>query len=75
MDAHQDDFSLEDYWTRIGLDGRISRTPTFELLSVIVERHLKAVTFENLQLVMKRGPIEMSPAALQRKLVREKRGG
>jgi len=72
-----DPFKLEAYLERIGLvlpPGSML-SPTLSLLTEILLLHLKAITFENLELVMQRVPIDISISAVQAKLVGQKRGG
>jgi arylamine N-acetyltransferase len=71
----QANFNLDLYLERIGVDHTHLETPCLDLLNNIIERHLQAIVFENLELVMHRGPIDMSVSAVQAKLVGAKRGG
>ncbi len=63
---------LAAYFARIGYGG--PRTPTLEVLHAITAHHAAAIPFENLDVLLGRG-IDIEPAAVERKLVREKRGG
>jgi N-hydroxyarylamine O-acetyltransferase len=63
---------LDSYFTRIGYRG--SRTPELTTLNAIVHAHVAAIPFENLDVLLGR-PIELDPGALERKLVRDRRGG
>jgi N-hydroxyarylamine O-acetyltransferase len=65
-------FDLRAYLERVGLDQEpgISR----ESLAVLHEAHLRAIPFENLDILLER-PIDLSLSALQEKLVQQKRGG
>jgi N-hydroxyarylamine O-acetyltransferase len=63
---------LDAYLERIGYSG--SRAPTLETLRAIHERHPQAIPFENLDPFLGR-PVQLDPASLERKLVREGRGG
>jgi N-hydroxyarylamine O-acetyltransferase len=63
---------LEAYFARIGYDGPLA--PTFETLKGLHYAHALSIPFENLDVLAKR-PILLDPASLQKKLVREKRGG
>jgi N-hydroxyarylamine O-acetyltransferase len=63
---------LDAYFARIGLAG--PRTPTLDTLNAIANAHVQAIPFENLDVLLGR-PIELDPAALERKLVHGKRGG
>jgi N-hydroxyarylamine O-acetyltransferase len=60
------------YFRRIDYTG--SRTPTLETLAGILLRHPQAIAFENLDPLLQR-PISLQPEALERKLLREGRGG
>jgi N-hydroxyarylamine O-acetyltransferase len=63
---------LDAYFSRTGY--RDSREPTLETLHGIVHAHVASIPFENLDVV--RGtPIELTPAALEAKLVGARRGG
>jgi len=63
---------LERYFARIAYDG--ARTPTRETLDAILQAHVQAIPFENLDVLLGRR-IDLDPDALQRKLVRDRRGG
>jgi len=63
---------LNAYFARIGYAGR--RTPTLETLNAIALHHATAIPFENLDVLLDRG-IDVEPAAVERKLVRDRRGG
>ena len=63
---------LEAYFHRIGYSG--TRGATFETLTAIHFRHPQAIAFETLDPLLRR-PIELTPAALMRKLVESGRGG
>ncbi|HKB56989.1 MAG TPA: arylamine N-acetyltransferase [Lacunisphaera sp.] len=63
---------LDAYFARLGYAG--SRAPTLETLHAITARHVAAIPFENLDVLLGR-PIRLEPAALQQKLLRQKRGG
>ena len=63
---------LDAYFARLGYAG--SRAPTLETLHAISARHVAAIPFENLDVLLGR-PIRLDPASLQQKLLREKRGG
>lgn len=63
---------LPAYFARIGYTG--PRTPTLEVLHAVTVHHAAAIPFENLDVLLGRG-INIGPAAVERKLVREKRGG
>jgi N-hydroxyarylamine O-acetyltransferase len=63
---------LDAYFTRIGYGG--ATRPTLETLNEIVHRHVQAIPFENLDILLGR-PIDLAPAALQQKLIFDRRGG
>jgi N-hydroxyarylamine O-acetyltransferase len=63
---------LDAYFERIGYRG-VTR-PTLETLNGIVHRHVEAIPFENLDILLGR-PIDLGPAALQQKLIFDRRGG
>ncbi len=63
---------LDRYFARIGHAG--SRAPTLETLNAIVHAHVQAIPFENLDVLLGL-PIDLAPAALERKLIHEQRGG
>ena len=63
---------LDAYFARLGLDG--PRPPTLATLSAIVLAHIRAIPFENLDVLLGRG-IDLDPAAVEHKLVHARRGG
>lgn len=63
---------LPGYFARIGFSG--PTTPTLETLSGIVAAHVQTIPFENLDVLHGR-PIALTPEAIQRKLVTDRRGG
>jgi N-hydroxyarylamine O-acetyltransferase len=63
---------LSAYFARIGYDGPVE--PTLVVLNDIVQAHVQSIPFENLDVLQGR-PIELDPAALERKLVHARRGG
>lgn len=63
---------LPGYFARIGFSG--PTTPTLETLSGIVAAHVQTIPFENLDVLHGR-PIALTPEAIQRKLVADRRGG
>jgi N-hydroxyarylamine O-acetyltransferase len=63
---------LDAYFARIGYSG--AAPPTLETLNGIVHRHVQAIPFENLDILLGR-PIDLAPAALQKKLISDRRGG
>lgn len=66
------ELDLDAYFQRIGYDG--DRAPTLSTLEAIHYRHAVSIPFENLNPLLKR-PVPIDPASLERKLVRESRGG
>jgi len=63
---------IEAYFARIGYAG--PRRPDLETLGAVHARHPAAIPFENLDPLLGR-PVSLDPAALQAKLVAERRGG
>jgi N-hydroxyarylamine O-acetyltransferase len=63
---------LESYFERIGYEG--ATRPTLETLNGIVHRHVQAIPFENLDILLGRA-IDLAPEALQQKLIFDRRGG
>lgn len=63
---------LDAYFMRIGYDG--SREPTLDTLRSIQELHPAAIPFEAIDVLLDRG-VDLSPAAVERKLVSGRRGG
>lgn len=63
---------LDAYFARIGHTG--PREATLETLREIQRRHVYAIPFENLDIVLGRG-ISLDPARVERKLVHDRRGG
>jgi N-hydroxyarylamine O-acetyltransferase len=63
---------LGAYFRRIGYDG--DRAPTAEVLRAVHLRHAHAIPFENLDPLLGR-PVRLDPPDLERKLVRDGRGG
>ena len=63
---------LDAYFARTGYTG--ARAPTLETLHAIAWHHATSIPFENLDVLLGRD-INLDPAAVERKLVREKRGG
>lgn len=68
----QDPFDLDAYLARIGYAG--DRAPTLDTLQAIHLRHATTIPFENLNPLL-RWPVRLDLEALQRKLVRDGRGG
>ncbi len=63
---------LDAYLARIGYTG--SRAPTHATLNALSAAHVQTIPFENIDVLLGR-PIELELAALERKLVHERRGG
>ena len=68
----QPTMDLDSYFRRIRYAG--SRSPTLETLHALCAAHVKAVPFENLDLLLGR-VIDLSDEAVDRKLIHEGRGG
>ncbi|QTF93484.1 arylamine N-acetyltransferase [Halomonas sp. BM-2019] len=60
------------YRARIGHEGELS--PTLETLRRLQARHVAAIPFENLDILLGRG-IDISPRAVETKLIGARRGG
>src|SRR5262245_43791188 len=63
---------LDAYCARIGHAG--PRAPSLDTLRAVHRAHLRAIPFENLDVVLKR-PIRLDLASLQRKMIADRRGG
>ena len=63
---------LDAYFRRIAYSG--PREPTIEALTALCAAHTANIPFENLDALLGRAPL-LSPAALQAKLVDQRRGG
>ncbi|MEP9357905.1 arylamine N-acetyltransferase [Sphingomonas sp. KR3-1] len=63
---------LEAYFARTGYDG--PRTPDGTTLAALVQAHLAAIPFENLDVQLGR-PVSLAPDAIFDKLVTRRRGG
>lgn len=63
---------LDAYFARIGYAGPTNAT--LATLHAIVAHHVTAIPFENLDVLLGR-PIQLDPARLQEKLIRDRRGG
>lgn len=66
------DHDLEAYFARIGYNGPPDATRA--TLQAIHAHHARAIPYENLDVLLGR-PIRLDPAALEQKLVRDRRGG
>jgi N-hydroxyarylamine O-acetyltransferase len=67
-----DSIDLQAYFRRIGWEGEL--VPDMSTLQAIVTAHVAAIPFENLNPLLGL-PVNLEPAALERKLVHEGRGG
>jgi N-hydroxyarylamine O-acetyltransferase len=63
---------LDRYFDRIGFGGET--TATFDTLAQLLDAHMRAIPFENLDVLLGR-PVRLVVPALQDKLVRSRRGG
>lgn len=63
---------VDAYFARIGYAGPTNAT--VDTLSGVMSRHVETVPFENLDVLLGR-PIELTPEAIQRKIVTDGRGG
>jgi len=72
--ARMPDFTpdLPAYFARIGYTG--SRDPTLATLRAVQFLHVQAIPFENLDVLLGK-TISLEPAAIEQKLVRDRRGG
>lgn len=70
MTEHRID--LDAYFHRIGYTG--PREPTLATLNGLILRHVQTIPFENLDVLLGRA-ISLESAAIERKLVHERRGG
>ena len=66
------DLDLSAYFARIGYAG--PRDPALPVLRAIVAHHTAAIPFENIDVLLGRG-VRLDLASLQRKMVRDRRGG
>ena len=66
-------FDRQAYLDRIGYDGPVDPTP--QTLADLTLAHLRAVPFENLDIVPLGRPLRLDPAGLSQKIVGERRGG
>lgn len=64
--------NLDAYFARIGYGG--GTAPTVDTLHDIMQAHVQAVPFENLDVILGRG-IDLAPDAVERKIVQHRRGG
>jgi len=63
---------LDAYFARTGYSGPV--VPTLAVLNDVMQAHVQAVPFENLDVLLGRG-IDLAPESLQRKLIEDRRGG
>jgi N-hydroxyarylamine O-acetyltransferase len=63
---------LDAYFARTGYSGPV--VPTLGVLNDVMQAHVQAVPFENLDVLLGRG-IDLAPESLQRKLIEDRRGG
>jgi N-hydroxyarylamine O-acetyltransferase len=63
---------IDRYLARIGCEG--PRTPTLDTLNRVAHAHIRSVPFENLNPVLGR-PVDLSPSALEDKIIARRRGG
>jgi N-hydroxyarylamine O-acetyltransferase len=63
---------LDNYFARVGYRGPVA--PTLDVLHGIVSAHVQSIPFENLDVLLGQR-IDLSPEALQRKLIAQRRGG
>lgn len=70
--AWEDAIDLDAYFERIGWDGPFD--PTLEVLKRVIERHMAAIPFEAIDVMLGRG-VDLSPSAMDRKMLAGRRGG
>lgn len=63
---------LDAYFARVGYDG--PREATLPVLHALTHAHATSIPFENLAVLLGHG-IDLDPAAVERKLVHQRRGG
>jgi N-hydroxyarylamine O-acetyltransferase len=68
----QQSVDLSAYFNRIGYAGSLE--PTVDTLSALQERHLASISFEAVDVLLGRG-VDISPAAVDAKLIGAHRGG
>jgi N-hydroxyarylamine O-acetyltransferase len=66
--------NTENYLARIGYAGSHALPPSHATLTELVALHIAAIPFENIDVLLDRG-IDISPEAVETKLVTQKRGG
>ncbi|TAI63790.1 arylamine N-acetyltransferase [Bradyrhizobium sp. Leo170] len=71
-DKRRSAFDLDAYCERISYSG--PRTPTMATLDALQACHTSAITFEAIEVLLGR-PVDISPAAVDAKLIRARRGG
>lgn len=67
-----DHLDVPAYLARIGYDG--PDTPTLDVLAALQARHIRAIAFETLAMIL-RDPVHLDLPALQQKILRDGRGG
>lgn len=72
MNWNGEDLDLDAYLARIGFTGEVK--PDLDTLRALHRAHIAAIPFENLEIMLGR-PVDLGLAALQAKLVRQRRGG
>ncbi|MFF1698451.1 arylamine N-acetyltransferase [Streptomyces sp. NPDC058257] len=72
MTWNGEELDIEAYLARIGYEGEVK--PDFDTLRALHRAHVASIPFENLEMMLGR-PVPLDLAALQDKLVRQRRGG
>jgi N-hydroxyarylamine O-acetyltransferase len=72
IQANNDPVDLKRYCARTGYAGPFE--PTLQVLSALAERHISAIPYENIDVLLNRG-IDISSEAVDKKLIEQKRGG
>ncbi|MFB7193064.1 MULTISPECIES: arylamine N-acetyltransferase [Streptomyces] len=72
MNWNGEELDLDAYLARTGFTGDVK--PDLETLRALHRAHIASIPFENLEIMLGR-PVDLDLAALQAKLVRQRRGG
>lgn len=71
------DFDIQSYLNLTGLSGRvkIGDKPNLDLLNLLVKNHVTHVPYQNIDLLLTRAEADLSPSAILKRTVIDKRGG
>ncbi|MFE6164690.1 arylamine N-acetyltransferase [Streptomyces sp. NPDC056486] len=72
MTWNGEELDIDAYLARVGHEGEVK--PDFDTLRALHRAHVASIPFENLEMMLGR-PVPLDLAALQDKLVRQRRGG